>query len=53
MHRGILWICIAVGSTIGGLLPTLVGEGAFSVASVLGSTVGAVAGVAAASRLSA
>lgn len=46
-----LWICIAVGSTIGGLLPTLAGAGAFSVASLLGSAVGAIVGVFAAARL--
>jgi len=53
MHRGVLWICILVGSAIGGLLPTLAGQGAFSLASMLGSTVGAIVGVLAASRLAA
>jgi outer membrane lipoprotein SlyB len=51
VHRGVLWICILVGSTLGGLLPTLAGQGTFSLASLVGSTVGGVAGVFAASRL--
>jgi hypothetical protein len=53
VHRGVLSICILVGGTIGGLLPTLAGAGTFSVASFLGSVVGAIAGVFLAARLSA
>jgi hypothetical protein len=51
MDRRVLWICILVGSTIGGLLPSLAGQGAFSLASMLGSAAGGIAGVWAASRL--
>ncbi len=44
---------MAVGSTIGGYLPTLVGQGSFSVASFLGSGLGGIAGVFAARRIDA
>jgi len=53
MNKKVLWMCMAVGSTIGGYLPTLVGQGSFSVASIVGSAVGAVAGVFAAQRIDA
>lgn len=44
---------MAAGSTIGGYLPTLVGQGSFSLVSIVGSGVGAVAGVFAAARIDA
>lgn len=53
MHRGVLSICILVGATIGGLLPTLAGAGSFSLASFFGSVVGAIVGVFVAGRLTA
>jgi outer membrane lipoprotein SlyB len=53
MHRGVLGICVLVGSTIGGLLPTLAGAGTFSLASFVGSVAGAIVGVFAAARLTA
>jgi uncharacterized membrane protein YoaK (UPF0700 family) len=53
MNRKVLWLCMAVGSTVGGYLPTFFGQGSFSVASFLGSAVGAVAGVFAAQRIDA
>jgi hypothetical protein len=53
MNRKVLWMCMAVGSTVGGYLPTLFGQGSFSVASLLGSGVGAVAGVFASARIDA
>ena len=53
MNRKVLWMCMAVGSTVGGYLPTFFGQGSFSVASLLGSGVGAVAGVFAARRIDA
>ena len=46
-------MCMAVGSTVGGYLPTVVGQGSFSLASIAGSAVGAVAGVFTASRIDA
>jgi uncharacterized membrane protein YeaQ/YmgE (transglycosylase-associated protein family) len=53
MDRKILWMCITVGSTIGGYLPTFLGQGAFSLASFVGGIAGAVAGVWAARRIDA
>lgn len=53
MNKKVLWMCMAVGSTVGGYLPTLVGQGSFSVASIVGSGIGAVAGVFAAARIDA
>jgi hypothetical protein len=40
-----IWIGILVGSTIGGLIPGLWGEGAFSYSSVLLSGIGAFVGL--------
>ena len=45
MDRRVLWMCIAVGSTVGGLVPSLFGQGSFSIASMLGSVVGGIAGI--------
>lgn len=53
MNRKVLWMCMAVGSTIGGYLPTFVGQGSFSLASIIGSGLGGVAGVFAARRIDA
>ncbi|MGZ4340492.1 MAG: hypothetical protein ACXVQ3_10585 [Gaiellaceae bacterium] len=53
MNRKVLWMCMAVGSTVGGYLPTFAGQGSFSVASLVGSGLGAVAGVFAATRIDA
>jgi predicted MFS family arabinose efflux permease len=44
---------MAVGSTIGGYLPTLIGYSSFGVVSLLGSAVGGIAGVFAAQRIDA
>jgi len=44
---------MAAGSTIGGYLPTFIGQGSFSVASIVGSFVGGVAGVFAARSIDA
>ena len=53
MNRKVLWMCMAVGSTVGGYLPTFFGQGSFSLASIAGSGLGAVAGVFAAARIDA
>jgi len=53
MDRKILWICMLAGSTIGGYLPTLGGYSSFGVISLIGSGIGGVAGVFAASRIDA
>lgn len=51
MDRKILFMCITVGSTIGGYLPTFLGQSDFSVASLLGGLLGGVAGVFVARRI--
>jgi uncharacterized membrane protein YeaQ/YmgE (transglycosylase-associated protein family) len=53
MNKKVLWMCMAVGSTVGGYLPTFFGQGSFSLASIVGSGIGAVAGVFAAQRIDA
>jgi uncharacterized membrane protein YeaQ/YmgE (transglycosylase-associated protein family) len=53
MNKKVLWMCMAVGSTVGGYLPTFFGQGSFSLASIVGSGLGAVAGVFAAQRIDA
>lgn len=52
MDKRILWMCLAVGSTVGGLLPEAWGASGFGLESILGSAVGAMAGVWAAARIS-
>jgi outer membrane lipoprotein SlyB len=53
MNKKVVGMCVIVGSTIGGYLPTFVGQGSFSAASILGSFFGGVAGVFAATRIDA
>jgi len=53
MDRKILFMCITVGSTIGGYLPVFIGQSQFSVASILGGLVGGIAGVYVARRIDA
>jgi dipeptide/tripeptide permease len=43
--RSSIWIAIFIGSTIGGMIPGLWGDGIFSYSSVLLSGVGAFAGL--------
>jgi predicted MFS family arabinose efflux permease len=43
--RSAIWVGILIGSTIGGLIPELWGEGAFSYSSLLLSGVGAFVGL--------
>jgi outer membrane lipoprotein SlyB len=45
MNKKVVAMCVIVGSTIGGYLPTFVGQGSFSAASIIGSLLGGVAGV--------
>lgn len=52
MDKRVLWLCLAVGSTVGGLLPEAWGASAFGLASLVGSAVGGIAGVWAALRIS-
>jgi uncharacterized membrane protein YeaQ/YmgE (transglycosylase-associated protein family) len=53
MNKKVLWMCMAVGSTIGGYIPTFFGQSQFGIMSILGSVVGGVAGVFAAQRIDA
>jgi hypothetical protein len=45
MDRRVLWVCVGVGSTLGGLLPKVWGSGAFGVMSFALGLVGALAGL--------
>jgi uncharacterized membrane protein YfcA len=51
MDRKILFMCITVGSTIGGYLPTFIGQSQFSLMSIIGGLAGGVAGVWVAHRI--
>jgi hypothetical protein len=51
MDRKILFMCITVFSTIGGYLPTFIGQSQFSVMSILGGLFGGIAGVFVARRI--
>lgn len=53
MNKKVVGMCVIVGSTVGGYLPTFVGQGSFSAASIFGSFLGGVAGVFAATRIDA
>jgi hypothetical protein len=52
VDKKVLWICLLVGSTAGGFLPTLFGFSSLGAVSLLFSGVGGVAGVWAAARIS-
>ncbi len=43
--KTIIWICLFIGSTIGGYIPSLWGEGFISMSSVLLTAVGGIAGI--------
>jgi hypothetical protein len=51
MDRRIVWICVGVGTTVGGLAPEAWGGSAFGFASLLLGCLGGVAGVWLAVRL--
>ena len=53
MNKKVVAMCVMVGSTVGGYLPTYVGQGSFSATSIIGSFLGGVAGVFAARRIDA
>ena len=52
MDKRVLWMCMAVGSTVGGLVPEAWHASSFGLAAILGSAVGAVVGVWVAARIS-
>lgn len=43
--RHFIWIGVLVGGTVGGWIPTLWGAGAFSIAGIIGSTIGGLVGI--------
>ena len=49
--KGVMWVFVLVGSTVGGLLPEAWGASALGLASLVFGSVGGVAGVWLASRL--
>lgn len=53
MNKRVVAMCVLVGSTIGGYIPTYFGQGSFSAASIIGSFLGGVAGVFAARSIDA
>lgn len=53
MEKRILWMCLVLGSTLGGFVPEAWGASGFGVASIVGSAIGAIVGVWAAARISA
>jgi len=44
-RKTLIWIGVAVGSTVGSFIPELWGAGMFSISSVVLSTIGGVAGI--------
>jgi uncharacterized membrane protein YjjB (DUF3815 family) len=53
VNKRVVAMCVLVGSTIGGYVPTYFGQGSFSAASIIGSFLGGVAGVFAARSIDA
>jgi hypothetical protein len=53
VEKRMLWMCLTVGSTLGGLIPEAWGASGFGVVSIVGTVIGAIAGVWAAARISA
>jgi hypothetical protein len=51
VDKRVLWMCIAVGSTLGALIPEAWGASGFGIAAIVGSAVGAIAGVWVAARI--
>lgn len=45
MERRVVWLCIGVGSTVGGFLPELWGSSGFGLASILFGAIGGIAGL--------
>jgi len=45
MNKGIIWIGVLVGSILGGYIPSLWGAGIFSMSSIVFSTIGGIAGI--------
>jgi uncharacterized membrane protein YsdA (DUF1294 family) len=52
MDKRVLWLCVLVGSTVGGMVPEAWGGSAFGLASLCFGALGGIAGVWAAARIS-
>lgn len=44
-QTALIWLCMAIGSTLGSFIPTLWGAGFLSLASVIFSTMGGLLGI--------
>jgi hypothetical protein len=53
MDRRVIWLCAAVGSTVGSLVPALWGASEMSLTSIVLGLIGGVAGVMVGARLAA
>jgi hypothetical protein len=51
MDKRVMWMCVAVGSTLGALVPQAWGASGFGTAAILGTAVGGIAGVWLAARI--
>ncbi len=51
MSKGLLWLLIGVGSVVGGLIPAALGASYLSMWGIIGSGIGAIAGIYAFRRL--
>lgn len=45
MSNSLVWIGLTIGSAVGSYLPSLWGEGMFSISSIIFSTIGGLAGI--------
>ncbi|HMT18982.1 MAG TPA: hypothetical protein PKD20_03905 [Candidatus Saccharibacteria bacterium] len=52
MNKTVMYLFISIGGAIGGFIPVLFGAGGVGLWSVLGSTIGGLAGIWAATKLS-
>ena len=52
MDKKVLWICLALGTTVGGFVPTIWGASSLGVVSLLFSGIGGLGGVWMARRIS-
>ncbi len=52
MNKPLLYTLITIGGTIGGYLPTLLGASGFSIWAIIGSTIGGIAGIVVAVKIS-
>lgn len=53
MDRRVIWLCVLVGSTVGGVVPEAWGGSAFGMASIVLGVVGGITGIWLGARLAA